>query len=427
MGLINRITGSVNKGRKGKFSMLTISVLAFLMFLNLKEFVFDFSGGVSLSSAVFFIFMFSVYFLMIFTGRTSFYRRIFFVAFAVMFVPSFMEGLIQSRGAFTLSESEVVNSEVPFCHIVIPFTLIPAVLSKTIIFPARLTGHYAAVYSMLGIWLAATLVFGRGWCSWVCFYGGWDEGFSRLGRKAGKQMINLDKADPRIKNFSYSMLVFLVLVSLVTVSSVYCEWFCPFKAVTEFAEVTNIASYLAVILFILLFAGLVVVMPVLTRKRVQCGLFCPFGAFQSLVDRISLYRVRIDRKKCIKCMACVAACPTLSLDEELIKSDRDTVGIKCTKCGECIEACRQDAIFYDYRSRVPVKVREKFSSWKKTLEKRNRFASKTALYFLRSAGELLSPSALLPFTAFTFGMIISSGFFTSSLRLIFSLFSGASS
>ena len=30
-----------------------------------------------------------------------------------------------------------------FCHLVIPLTIIPYALTKTIIFPARISGHYA--------------------------------------------------------------------------------------------------------------------------------------------------------------------------------------------------------------------------------------------------------------------------------------------
>ena len=36
------------------------------------------------------------------------------------------------------------NSELPFCHIAIPQVLVPLLVTKNIIFPARISGHYAS-------------------------------------------------------------------------------------------------------------------------------------------------------------------------------------------------------------------------------------------------------------------------------------------
>jgi hypothetical protein len=33
---------------------------------------------------------------------------------------------------------------------------------------------------MLALWVGATLILGRGWCSWGCFFGGIEEGFVQL-------------------------------------------------------------------------------------------------------------------------------------------------------------------------------------------------------------------------------------------------------
>ena len=407
---------------KQSFSLATAAVLIFFMISNLATFVLDFSGGVrGAASWIYFIFLAAIYALMVLTGKTSLFRRIFFVTFALLFVPSFMQNLIDARGSIALSESEVINNQTPFCHLVIPITLIPAALSRTIIFPARLSGHYAAVYSMLGIWLTATLMFGRGWCSWICFYGGWDEGFSRL---AKKRKINLDNSGPKLRYFSFSMLIFIVLVSLATFSPVYCEWFCPFKAVTEFSEITDIKSYLATIVFIGLFLGLVIVMPILTKKRFQCAVFCPFGAFQSLVDKVSIYRIRIDKNKCTGCMACVKACPTLSLSKERILSDKDLPLLTCTKCGECISVCKNGAISYDYRHRLPQKWKEKSAALRLKLESSGKTSHKVFAYVLKTISELLSPAALFPFAAFTFGMVISSMFARDSIAQIITMITG---
>ena len=96
------------------------------------------------------------------------------------------------------------------------------------------------------------------------------------------------------------------------------------------------------------------VLPVLTRKRVQCALFCPFGAMQAIFNKINIFDVRIDTAKCTQCKACLRNCPTLSLDESSLSSGRPLMS--CTKCAQCIDACPQGAVSYHIKG-TPVGVR----------------------------------------------------------------------
>jgi len=51
--------------------------------------------------------------------------------------------------------------------------------------------------------------------------------------------------------------------------------------------VTSTRVFIQTVLFASLFIGLVVVLPILTRKRVQCALFCPMGAFQGWTNQLT--------------------------------------------------------------------------------------------------------------------------------------------
>jgi len=114
--------------------------------------------------------------------------------------------------------------------------------------------------------------------------------------------------------------------------------------VTEYNEVTSTRTAIQAVIFVSLFAGLVVVLPTLTKKRTQCGLFCPMGAFQSVTNKIDAFTIRIDRARCTDCQRCVQACPTFSLDKESIAAGKPK--ITCCKCGKCIDACTKGAIGY---------------------------------------------------------------------------------
>jgi polyferredoxin len=134
-----------------------------------------------------------------------------------------------------------------------------------------------------------------------------------------------------------------------TLTAVYCVWLCPFKIITEYEAISGIGSFVATIMFILLFFGLTMVLPHLTQKRMQCSTLCPLGPLQAIIDRITPFGVRIDPYKCSRCLACVKACPTLSLDAELITSGATKPHHSCTKCGECVQVCPRQAVSYNLR------------------------------------------------------------------------------
>jgi ferredoxin-type protein NapH len=286
-----------------------------------------------------FVFINIIFFLMIRTGETDRWRSILFVTYSVCFVISFISHLVEARSSMAISEANMIEGLTPFCHIVIPMTLIPAALTKTIIFPGTIIGSAHAIAGMFILWIGSSLALGRGFCSWFCFFGGMDEGFSRLFRKA-----RIKNIDPKWTYLPYAILLLIVLASAITLAPFYCEWLCPFKTVTEYAEVTSVKTAIQAFIFISLFIGLVMVMPALTRRRIQCSLFCPMGAFQSLTNKINVFDVRVDSAKCIKCKKCIQVCPTFSITEETI--DRGKTALTCMKCGKCIDACKQKAIFY---------------------------------------------------------------------------------
>jgi ferredoxin len=289
------------------------------------------------------VFMTTLFFLMMRTGTTYRWRRIFFVALGFLFPVGFIASLIAVRGTMSIPIERMVSGDTPFCFMVTPMLIVPAALFKTLIFPGSILPtptNPHSIAAMIGLWLAVSLVVGKGWCSYACFFGGVEEGFSAMAKRARVRRPIL-KHGGKLRLVPWAILLFIVVLSAALLEPVYCTWLCPFKAITEFPAVHNVETAIQMAVFIALFAGLVVVLPFLTKKRTQCAFFCPFGAFQSLFNKINLIEIRIDRAKCVNCTLCQTVCPTLALSSESIGNGKTQ--LNCMKCGACVDSCKKDA------------------------------------------------------------------------------------
>lgn len=384
--------------------MVVKTSLSVLMASVIYFFTISLRGGTAVAW-VYGIFLLYLFVSMIFSGKVHTYRRIFQFVFAILFTLAFIGNLYDARGSMAITQNAMLESEIPFCHLVIPLAIIPYVFTKTVIFPARIVGHYAAITSMLIIWFTATVTIGRGWCAWACFYGGLEGGFAGM---AKKPRVHTHTQTKEIRAFHFAVLFFLILMSLAFMSSIFCEWFCPFKLITEFTPLTDIPSLIATFVFMSVFVIFIVILPVLTKKRTQCSLLCPFGAMQSLLDRFSMYHVVIDTQKCTGCMECVRECPFSAIDIETITSKKGHVEITCAKCGACIQTCPQKAISMEFS--FTQFFTKKIGAVDGVPQIKNRF-EKILMSFL-------DPANMFVFSGFTFGVVISSTLSINGLERI---------
>ena len=292
-----------------------------------------------LAAAATLIFAVAMFFQMMRTLQTNRWRRYFFVAVGFLFPIGFIWDLVALRGSMSIPVERMLSGDTPFCFLAIPMMIVPAALTRSVIFPGSIlptASNPHAIASMVSLWLAATLVLGKGWCSYGCFFGGIEEGFAAAARKPV-----LKKIDPRWRWMPWAVLALIVLLSAATLEPVYCMWLCPFKAVTEYPQVRSLETAAQAGIFIALFAGLVVALPLLTKKRTQCSFLCPFGAFQSIFNKTSAIDVRIDSARCVPCNLCEKNCPTYSIDAGAVA--RGKPKMSCMKCGACVDSCPRGA------------------------------------------------------------------------------------
>lgn len=195
----------------------------------------------------------------------------------------------------------------------------------------------------IGLYLFTALLFGRGWCGWMCIFGGVVEAFSGGKKKRWtlskfrKKFTSEDKTfltglREEVRDIRYGALIGILLVSFMLTWNVFCVLCWASWSLSTL-------HLLAIFGIILIFA---VILPFMTKKRIFCLLLCPVGAVVGLLDRICPFSVKIDRDKCNLCYDCVPICPMYAMAPHNI--ERGKPNLDCVKCGKCMEVCPKDAI-----------------------------------------------------------------------------------
>ena len=261
------------------------------------------------------------------TQKISKYRSILFVLIAFFF-------FLEFKLFRFLSFADTIP---PYCHIAQAATLFNFIHNQFL----AITGGHWEIWGALTlgiIWLIIMFTIGQGICSWVCFFGGIDDACSNVRKKP---LFKL-RVSKKWRDFPIALLVFLLIMSFLQGMPIFCNWFCPLKLTTSLWDTAPTVRISQIILFSILFGGVLILLPIITKKRTFCSLICPFGALVSVCGRLSPYRVTIAKDKCTLCNKCIDVCPVFAIDESHLKKCK--VSSYCNKCGKCLDICPTKAI-----------------------------------------------------------------------------------
>jgi polyferredoxin len=194
------------------------------------------------------------------------------------------------------------------------------------------SAHPAAMVLVL-VFLLASLLLKKTFCSWLCPVGTISEYLWKLGRKFFRRNLTVPRwLDIPLRSLKYILMGFFLYI-VISMSAEALEDFmtAPFGII---ADVKMLDFFRDMSITGIAVIASLVVLSVLI-KNFWCRYLCPYGAMMGLASAFSPVRIRRDADACIDCGKCNKACPA-SLPVDRLVQIRS---VECTSCMECVAVC----------------------------------------------------------------------------------------
>lgn len=253
------------------------------------------------------------------------FRRIVQIGILLLFFGSSYFGWNILNGNY--SAALVLNS----FHLADPYAVLQ-------IFAAGVIVSEKAIIGALIIFGIYAIIFGRGFCTWVCPL----NLISDLAFWIKRNLKIKDAIDSQIlhrKTRNWILGLSLIISALSGMAAF--ELISPISILHR-EIIFGVGFGLTVIVGILLF-------DVFILQHGWCGYLCPLGAFYSLVSRYRLIKIKHKVSKCTNCLKCFDICPEGQVLKDIgKKSGRIHFGA-CNNCGRCIEVCDDLALKFSIK------------------------------------------------------------------------------
>ena len=203
-------------------------------------------------------------------------------------------------------------------------------------------------YYITGFLLLVGVLLGRFLCGFLCPFG-W---FQELLHKIPTKKRSTKKLKP-LTYLKYAVLLGMVcLMPALLVNDVgmgdpfFCKYLCPQGVLEGAIPLSLVHSGIRAALGALftwkcsILLGVVVLSVVFYRPF--CKWLCPLGAIYALLNKVSLFQMKVDKRKCISCGKCAQAC---KMDVDVTQTPNHT---ECIRCGMCVRACPTNAVCFRY-------------------------------------------------------------------------------
>ena len=178
-----------------------------------------------------------------------------------------------------------------------------------------------------------TLLFGRIYCSLICPMGIFQEIICLIKNKNNNET---GKSYP----FKY-FIAALTMGLLIGGSALFIRYIDPYTLFGS-AATLSLTGIIAIIII-----GVLAVF----KNRLFCTDICPVGCILGMLAKVSLFKIYIEKDKCMSCSLCERSCPAGCIDskEQTVRNET------CIKCFKCLGKCYKNAIKYGIKPKEETK------------------------------------------------------------------------
>lgn len=207
--------------------------------------------------------------------------------------------------------------------------------------------EFQTSFYVVGFLLITGGLLGRAICGFLCPFGL----FQELLYKIPFPRLKLWKGYRYLKYFI--LLFFVILLPIIAVNYMgmgkpaFCMYICPAGTLEggipllsvrpELHKTIGYLFALKITILALTIAGC------LSIFRFFCKTLCPLGTIYGLLNKISIYRLAVNKNKCINCGACIDIC------NMEVNPLNNPDSMECIRCGECAATCPTDAISLGFK------------------------------------------------------------------------------
>ena len=202
---------------------------------------------------------------------------------------------------------------------------------------------------VLGLLIFFGALLGRTVCGFLCPFGWLQELLHSIPFFRKTNRFALDRP---LRKCKYAVLAVLVVIlpACVKLTPFFCRYVCPAGTLSGMllalhdrlvgGQLGWLFAWKSIILALTVFAALVVWRPF-------CKYLCPLGAFYGFFNRVSLHRLELRENRCTGCGSCAAVC------RMCVDPSKTPGSAECIRCGACVEACPTGALSLGFGERAP--------------------------------------------------------------------------
>lgn len=206
--------------------------------------------------------------------------------------------------------------------------------------------NFKFAFYIAGFLMFIGAIMGRFVCGWLCPFGLIQELLHRIPFPKKLKTFRGDKALRLLKYVILVVFVILLPMFMVDILGQGAPWFCKLICPAGTLEggtplvllnsamrktVGWLYAWKSVVLVAVIILSVIIYRPF-------CKYICPLGGIYSVFNRISVFRYRVDNKKCTGCGACAKAC------EMGCDPVKNANALECIRCGKCKNICPTGAI-----------------------------------------------------------------------------------